>query len=126
MMPDPIDILVMKTTGKMAPKKEMGIPDKSKLIKGSYKTSTWNHFSSDDGRLFSGIWESTPGIVKVDYVEWEFCHFIQGEAVLTREDGKQWRFKRGDGFIIPAGFKGTWQTVRKVKKHYVILMPENP
>jgi uncharacterized protein len=124
MMPDPTDIIVMKTTGKTAPKKEKGTPDKSKLLKGSYKTSTWNHFSSDDGRLFSGIWESTPGTVQCDYVEWEFCHFIQGEAVLTREDGKKWRLKRGDAFIIPAGFKGTWQTVRKVKKHYVILMPE--
>lgn len=124
MMPDPADIIVMKTTGKGAPKKEKGTPDKSKLLAGTYKTTTWNHFSSDDGRLFSGIWESTPGTVKVDYVEWEFCHFIQGEAVLTREDGKKWRLKRGDAFIIPAGFKGTWQTVRKVKKHYVILMPE--
>lgn len=121
---DPTDIIVMKTTGKGAPKKEKGTPDKSKLITGTYKTATWNHFSSDDGRLFSGIWESTPGTVMVDYVEWEFCHFIQGEAVLTREDGKKWRLKRGDAFIIPAGFKGTWQTVRKVKKHYVILMPE--
>ncbi len=124
MMPDPADIIVMKTTGKGAPKKEKGTPDKSRLLAGTYKTTTWNHFSSDDGRLFSGIWESTPGTVKVDYVEWEFCHFIQGEAVLTREDGKKWRLKRGDAFIIPAGFKGTWQTVRKVKKHYVILMPE--
>ncbi len=124
MMPDPADIIVMKTTGKGAPKKEKGTRDKSKLLAGTYKTTTWNHFSSDDGRLFSGIWESTPGTVKVDYVEWEFCHFIQGEAVLTREDGKKWRLKRGDVFIIPAGFKGTWQTVRKVKKHYVILMPE--
>ncbi|MDE2445358.1 MAG: cupin domain-containing protein [Alphaproteobacteria bacterium] len=114
----------MKTTGKTAPPKEKGTPDKSKLVSGAYKTTTWNHFSSDNGRLFSGIWESTPGTVKVQYDEWEFCHFIQGEAVLTREDGKTWRLKRGDAFIIPSGFKGTWQTVRKVKKHYVILMPE--
>ena len=125
MIHDPTDIIVMKTVGKTAPKKEKGTPDKTKLIAGAYKTTTWNHFSSDDGRLFSGIWESTPGTVAVSYVEWEFCHFIQGEAVLTREDGKQWRLKRGDAFIIPAGFKGTWQTVRKVKKHYVILMPES-
>ena len=26
-------------------------------------------------------------------------------------------------FIIPAGFRGTWETVKKVKKHYVILLP---
>jgi uncharacterized protein len=125
-MENETDIIVMKTTGKGAPKKDPGKPDKSKLISGTYKTNTWNHFSGEDGRLFSGIWESTPGKVMVEYAEWEFCHFIQGEAVLTRaEDGKSWRMKRGDAFIIPAGFKGTWQTVRKVKKHYVILMPKD-
>ena len=63
------------------------------------------------------------GKVLVDYAEWEFCHFIEGEAILTNEEGKSWTLKAGDGFIIPSGFKGTWETVKKVRKHYVILLP---
>ena len=47
-----------------------------------------------------------------------------GEVVLTSEAGKKWKLKKGDAFIIPAGFKGTWETVRKVRKHYVILLPK--
>ena len=108
------DIVVMKTKGKTAPAAEKGRPDKEKLLEGKYHTKTWNHFTGEDDRLFCGIWESTPGKVKVDYKEWEFCH----------EEGKSWTIKKGDGFIIPAGFKGTWETVKKVKKHYVILMPK--
>ena len=118
------DIMVMKTKGKHAPDAEKGKPDKEKLIKGKYETRTWNHFTGEDDRLFCGIWESTRGKVKVDYSEWEFCHIIEVKAILTKEDGKSWTVEKGDGFIIPAGFKGTWETVKKVKKHYVILLPK--
>jgi hypothetical protein len=118
------DILVMKTKGRGAPEKEKGKPDPGMLIKGKYRTTTWNHFTGEDGRLLSGIWECTPGKVPVDYSEWEFCHFIAGKAILTNDKGKSWTLKKGDAFIIPAGFKGTWETVRKVRKHYVILLPK--
>ena len=118
------EILVMKTKGKTALKAEKGKPDAEKLIKGKYRTKTWNHFTGEDDRLFCGIWDSTPGKVTVAYEEWGFCHFIEGKAVLTNEDGKSWTVKKGDAFIIPAGFKGTWETVKPVKKHYVILMPK--
>ena len=118
------DIIAMKTTGRSAPKKEKAKADPAKLLKGKYDTQWWNHWQGEDGRLLCGIWESTPGKVPCDYSEWEFCHIISGEVVLTREGTKKkWRFKKGDGFIIPAGFKGTWETVKKVRKHYVILTP---
>lgn len=118
------DILILETTGSAAPQPENGTPDAAKLIAGEYKTRTWNHFTGEDERLYCGIWESTPGKVKVDYAEWEFCHFIAGKARLTNEDGKSWTVKAGDAFIIPAGFKGTWETIEPVRKHYVILMPK--
>ena len=119
------DIVHMKTTGRGAPKREKGKPDPTKLLKGKYETGTWNHWTGENGRLYCGMWESTPGKVHISYDEWEFCHFISGMAVL-RKDGskKSWRFKKGDAFIIPAGFKGTWETVKKVRKHYVILLPK--
>ena len=114
------DIIRLKASGPA----EAADPDPARLVTGKYKTKTWNRFTGEDGRLFCGIWESTPGKVKCDYTEWEFCHFISGKAVLTNEAGKRWTVKAGDAFIIPAGFKGTWETVEKVRKHYVILMPK--
>ena len=118
------DILVMKTKGKTAPELQKGKAAADKLIKGKYSTKTWNHFTGEDDRLHCGIWESTPGKVNVAYEEWEFCHFIAGKAILTNDKGKSWTVKKGDAFIIPAGFKGTWETVKTVRKHYVILMPK--
>ena len=49
------DIIVMTTTGRAAPKVDVGAPDPSKLIKGKYKTKTWNHFVGEEDRLFCGI-----------------------------------------------------------------------
>ena len=121
-MPAPF---LMTTKGRGAPKVEKGKPDPAKLITGKSLTQTWNHWTGEDDRLYCGIWESSPGKVTCEYSEWEFCHIISGEVILT-EEGKRkgHRFKKGDGFIIPAGFKGTWETVKKVRKHYVILMPK--
>jgi uncharacterized cupin superfamily protein len=118
------DLIIMKTGTKGAPQADLATPDRAKLMAGTYKTKTWNFDTQEEGRLFCGIWESTPGKVPVSYDEWEFCHFISGKAVLTNEQGKRWTVKQGDAFIIPAGFKGTWETVEKVRKHYVILMPK--
>lgn len=114
-----MDVIVMKTTGKNAPEPESG--QAANRLSGSYKTRTWNHWTGENNRLYCGIWECTPGVVPIDYKEWEFCHFISGKAILTREDGKKWTVKAGDAFIIPSGFKGTWETVEKIRKHYVIL-----
>jgi uncharacterized cupin superfamily protein len=118
------DLIVIKTKGRKAPAVERGAADPAELIKGKYKTKTWNHFTGEDERLYCGIWESSPGKVTIDYSEWEFCHFISGKAVLINDKGKRWTFKKGDAFIIPAGFKGTWETVERVRKHYVILLPK--
>lgn len=118
-----VDLIVMKTRGKSAPPVERAAPAPEKRIAGSSRTKTWNHFTGEDERLYCGIWQSKKGKVKISYDEWEFCHIISGEVALANEEGRRWRFKKGDAFIIPAGFKGTWETVKKVKKHYVILLP---
>ena len=45
------DIIVMKTTGRNAPRVELGLPNPKNLIKGAYKTKTWNHDVGEDERL---------------------------------------------------------------------------
>lgn len=111
------DIIVLNTNGPA----EAASPDPARLLAGEYKTRTYNQYEGEDGRLFCGIWESTPGKVKVSYDEWEFCHFISGVAVLTNDKGQSWKLRAGDAFIIPPGFAGIWETLEPVRKHYVIL-----
>lgn len=118
------EILLMTTEGPDAPEVELGGPEDGALIAGEYATKTWNHWTGEDDRLYCGIWECSPGTVTIDYAEWEFCRFLAGKAILTNEAGRSWTVQAGDAFIIPPGFKGTWQTVETVRKHYVILTPK--
>jgi uncharacterized cupin superfamily protein len=116
-------LILMPTSGPDAPAPEAGQGSAGALLSGEYRTRTWNHYTGENGRLFCGIWESTPGKVVIDYTEWEFCHLIEGRVIITSESGAEWRLGPGDAFMIPAGFRGTWETVETVRKHYVILTP---
>lgn len=117
------DLVLLATDGAGAPVPEHGTPDPARLIAGGHATTTWNAWEGEDGRLHCGIWAAEPGKVAIDYTEWEFCHIISGRAVLTNEAGRRWTVRAGDAFVIPPGFRGTWETVEPLRKHYVILLP---
>jgi len=62
------------------------------------------------------------GINKTAQIKcWEFFHLIEGKVVITNEEGESWTIRKGEAAIIPEGFKGTWDTVEPVRKHYVTL-----
>ena len=117
-------LILMPTTGPDAPTAEEGQGSAGALLSGDYRTRTWNHYTGEDGRLFCGIWESTPGKVAIDYTEWEFFHLIEGRVIIASESGETWDLEAGAACMIPPGFRGTWETVEAVRKHYVILVPE--
>jgi uncharacterized cupin superfamily protein len=104
--------------GVNAPEAEKGKP--GNIISGAPQTSVQNYCTDKGGEFFSGIWESTPGKWSISYTEDEFCIILEGRVTLTDESGKAQTFKAGDAFVIPAGFKGTWETVEKVRKCYAI------
>ena len=94
--------------------------DPSKLLDGIPSQTTENHYEAADGRFFAGLWSSDPGAWRVDYSEHELCQLLEGEVELTAEDGSSERFAAGEAFVIPAGFKGTWRSIGKVRKLYAI------
>jgi uncharacterized cupin superfamily protein len=90
-------------------------------IAGAPTTRLQNYFTDATGQFFSGIWESTEGKWPVRYSESEFCAILEGKCVLTDATGKAETFGKGDSFVIPSGFVGTWETVEPVKKLYAIF-----
>jgi uncharacterized cupin superfamily protein len=101
----------------------VGRPAAELLLAGTPETTTRNFFSDAGGRFFSGIWESTPGRWRIRYTENVFCHIIRGRIRIADAKGREWTFKAGDAFVIPAGFAGTWETIEPTAKHYVIYEP---
>lgn len=92
-----------------------------KLVLGAPQTTYKVLHASKDGNFTAGIWECTAGKWRTNYAtEDEFCTLIEGHVRLTPENGTVQEFKAPDSFIIPCGFKGTWEAVTKVRKYFVI------
>lgn len=106
------------------PAVETGRP--GSVIAGAPVTRLQNYYTDGTGQFFSGIWEATPGKWPVSYAEEEFCGILEGKVVLTNAEGIAETFAKGDAFIIPKGFTGTWETIEPVKKWYVIFEAKTP
>ena len=101
------------------PAAEEGKP--SAVLAGDPTTRLQNYFTDQSGQFFAGIWESTVGKWPVSYSESEFCAILEGKCVLTDAAGKAETFVKGESFVIPSGFVGTWETMEPLKKLYAIF-----
>ena len=90
------------------------------VLAGTPRTKTRNYYADPGAHFYAGVWESTPGKWQVEYSEHEFVHLLAGRVILTDANGRAERFGPGDVFVIPAGYRGTWETVEPVRKLYAI------
>lgn len=100
-------------------------PLAEKIISGDPQQTVRNYvFAGSGDRFNSGEWTCEPGKWQVRYEanEIEFCHLLEGHIKLTSAEGDEYEFVAGDSFVIPIGFKGTWETLQASRKHYVIVM----
>jgi len=84
------------------------------------RMTTLNHYTDPTEQFFAGIWHSSVGAKTVNYTEEEVCYILEGRVRLTDEAGNAKGFGAGSMFVLPAGFKGTWETIEPIKKIYVI------
>ena len=94
--------------------------DPSRVEHGAPRQTVWNRYSSPCGRFSSGEWECTPGRWRVQYSEFEYCEILAGESVLHDEHGGRRHLRPGDRFVLPAGFRGSWEVLSTCRKIYVI------
>lgn len=76
--------------------------------------------SSDKSIVSLGTWGGTSGVINCDFDTNEMCILSSGTVKLTNQYGEEYMFGPGQGFIIQAGFKGTWESIGDVRKWYVI------
>lgn len=76
-------------------------------------------------RSLAGYWTGEPGWVAID--EWpynEVCVILDGRVAIEDADGERVEFGEGEAFLVPAGFRGTWHTLRPTRKVFVGIQPD--
>jgi len=72
--------------------------------------------------LRAGIWRCGAYTERYDdYPVDEFMVVLEGEVTLTSDGGFSDTYRKGDAFLLPRGFKGTWHQPRPMLKYYVIV-----
>ncbi|MEX0281195.1 MAG: cupin domain-containing protein [Arenibacterium sp.] len=82
-------------------------------------------FTNDHGNFEVGLWD-TQAFYENDAnaFPWhEFGQVLEGECIITEEDGTKHIFKTGDVFFIPAGTVCKWHVPRYLRKFYAALDP---
>ena len=92
------------------------------VTKGKPEMKTWVMHTSEDGSMISGYWEATPGTYHATYTEYEFVYLIEGKIIITADGQSPVTVKAGDAFVVEASFKGTWEIVESVRKHFDIKL----
>ncbi|MEJ0087297.1 MAG: cupin domain-containing protein [Pseudomonadota bacterium] len=100
---------------------ETSTPAADRLLAGNPQQSVSNYFSDATQQFHSGTWSSTVGTWRIRYSESEFCCLTRGRVALENLTGQRWEFGVGEGFVVPAGFEGTWQVIEDCTKFYAIF-----
>lgn len=97
------------------------MPAAERIHSGHPVQTLWPHYSDPSQQFHAGLWQGEPGSWEVRYTEHEYCHLMEGRIRLTDSEGNSLNFTAGEHFVIPAGFRGVWETLERCRKIYVIF-----
>lgn len=90
------------------------------MIEGHSRTSGVLLHKGPDGRSECGVWICTPGYWDCHVTRDEFCHFLQGRATYTRDDGEVIEITPGTAAFFEEGWRGTCRVHETLRKVYMI------
>ncbi|GGF82423.1 cupin [Azorhizobium oxalatiphilum] len=93
------------------------------VLSGAPETAAFVTYDAPGERLCAGEWEASVGKWQVSYDEWEYCLIVSGRCIVTGDDGTTIEAGPGDAFVLEPGFKGTWEVVEPMRKHWVVRTP---
>ncbi|HEX4878269.1 MAG TPA: cupin domain-containing protein [Limnobacter sp.] len=115
----PVKLTSFALTNNTKPGLDQPRPDR--LVHGNPHRSTWNHY--ENRGVSAGLWACEVGAWRIEFAPGkdEFFHVLEGRICITSEEGEAREFGPGDACVIPAGFKGVFEVLEPVKKHYVFI-----
>ncbi|MEM9386565.1 MAG: cupin domain-containing protein [Pseudomonadota bacterium] len=82
---------------------------------------------NSESTLFEGdntvaVWDAGPAKLTLEepLPYDEFVVVLEGELVLTDDSGHSMTYKAGDMFMLPKGFKGTWDMTQSYRELIVV------
>lgn len=64
------------------------------------------------------IWTKEISEFPWEYDVKEVCYFLEGEVIITTDQGLSVKLSNHDLVTFPQGLKCTWKILKNVKKHY--------
>ena len=64
------------------------------------------------------VWSCEVSVFSWNYEQREVCYLLEGEVVVTPEEGVPVELAAGDLVIFPAGLSCQWDVLKPVHKHY--------
>ncbi|MYM84571.1 DUF861 domain-containing protein [Duganella sp. FT50W] len=106
-----------------SPTPEYDHPRAGRRLEGNPKRTTWNHFTNASGEVSAGVWACEKGSWRIAFGpnKDEYFYVLEGRCRVINEAGDIAEAGPGDALVIPANFKGVFEVVEPVRKHYVIV-----
>lgn len=103
------------------PEAEFDHPRPDRLERGNPLRTTWTRYAN--AGMTAGTWACEPGAWRIAFAKGkdEFFHVLEGCIRITDENGTAQTFRAGDACVIPAGFKGLFEVLEPVRKHFVVV-----
>src|SRR5690348_5079927 len=95
-------------------------PIPARNVIDGHPEATTLELASRLGGLKTGLWSCTAGHFRWDYKTDEVIHIIEGEAVITGQDGAAFTVGAGDVVHFARGTSATWDVPDRVKKVWVL------
>ena len=101
---------------------EVDYPKHERLVTGNPRRGTQQLYSAPDGQFSCGVWSCERGAWRIEFSAHkdEYFHVLEGHLQITGADGVAIAFGPGQAGVIPAGFKGVFEVLTPVRKHYVV------
>ncbi len=111
--------------GRGLPAEDLSSLPQAKLVEGVTPARGYEGYAESSGRYTVGVSEYEAGTIELE--AWpvdEFCVVIAGSVEISDADGQVREFRRGEAFVIPKGFSGTWRMPEKFKKYWAAFHPD--
>ena len=94
----------------------------------TWDTTDAEIFLSPDRQFDAGVYKSGPVALDITepYGVHEFMFFLEGGVILTSLDGNKLEIQAGEAVMIPADWRGRWDSPAGYRKIYVIYSADGP